>query len=157
MRIQDQKGYMMQIFELKDDDQKTDLLNYLKQVNWGAARLLEKVIRTDCMKEKLGKDARIFYAKDQKRIIGFFTIVNQDYIPLEKYDRFIAMVWVDPAYRGRGLSKVFVQHAEQESGVDSMHILTQHKGLYEKMGYHLIREFTGSFHDLDYLYEKKLG
>lgn len=146
----------MKIFELSEDSQKSELLEYLKGVEWGAARVLEKVIEGDSVKDKLGKDARIFFAKDQGAIMGFFTLVNQDYIPLEQYDRFIAMVWVDPDYRGKGLSRVFIEYAEEESGVDTMHILTQHKGLYEKMGYRLIQEFTGSVHDVDYLYEKKL-
>ena len=147
----------MDILELETTEQKDELLAYLPNVDWGAARALEKTLKTDTIKEKLGKDARIFYVKDGARVMGFFTLVNWDYIPLEDYDRFIAMLWVDPAYRGRGLSRVFMDYAEKQSGVDTMHILTQHKGLYEKMGYRLIREFTDSIHDKDYLYEKYLG
>lgn len=146
----------MEIFELKREEQKPKLLEYLKEVDWGAARYLEKAIKEDRVKEELGNDGRIFYAEDNTDIIGFFTLVNQDYIPLENIDRFIAMVWVDPSYRGRGLSKRFVAYAEEASGVDEMHILTQHKGLYEKMGYQLVREFTGALHDKDYLYVKDL-
>ncbi|MDY6044741.1 MAG: GNAT family N-acetyltransferase [Peptoniphilus sp.] len=147
----------MRIYEFKNEEkEREDLLQYLKTVDWGAGKHLHEVISNNAVKEELGKDGRIFYAVDQDRIMGFFTIVNQDYIKLPEYDRFIAMVWVDPAFRGRGFSKDFIAHAEEQSGVDSMHILTQHKGLYEKMDYKLVDVFTDSIHDKDYLYEKNL-
>lgn len=68
---------------------------------------------------------------------------------MEDLDRFIAMVWVDPIYRGQGLSRKFIHYAEEKSGVDEMHILTQHRGLYEKMGYQLVQEIRGAIHDVD--------
>lgn len=148
----------MKIYEFKNQEkERENLLGYLKTVDWGAGKMLHKLISSNSAKDKLGKDSRIFYAMNQDQIIGFFTLVNRDYIELSQYDRFIAMVWVDPDFRGRGLSRDFIAYAEEKSGVDTIHILTQHQGLYEKMGYKLIKIFTDSIHDRDYLYEKELS
>lgn len=146
----------MKIIEYKNNLEDKKFLEYIKGIEWGAAKLLYKVTSTNTINEKFGDDARIFYVKDNENIVGFFTIVNQDYIKLPEYDRFIAMLWVDPEYRGRGLSREFVKYAEEISGVKTIHLLTRHKGLYEKMGYKLIKEFKDEFHDMDYLYEKEL-
>lgn len=105
----------MDILELETPEQKDKLLAHLPNVDWGVARALEKTLKTDTIKEKLGKDARIFYVKDGQALWAFLP-------------------WLT--------GTIF---------------LTQHKGLYEKMGYRLFREFTGSIHDKDYLYEKYLG
>lgn len=146
----------MRVIEFKNSRDNQELLDYVKNIKWGAAKLLYKAITTDTVHEKFGDDTRIFYVKDDDNIIGFFTIVNQDYIKLPEYDRFIAMLWVDPEYRGRGFSREFIKYAEDISSVKTMHLLTRHKGLYEKMGYKLIKEFKDEFHDMDYLYEKDL-
>ncbi len=148
----------MKIYEFKNErEERENLLEYLKTVDWGAGRSLYEIISNNSIKERLGKDAKIFYAMDQDKIMGFFTIVNQDYIKLPQYERFIAMVWVDPDFRGRGFSRDFISYAEERIGVDVIHILTQHKGLYEKMGYKLLEVFLDSIHDKDYLYEKNIS
>ncbi|MDD7462986.1 MAG: GNAT family N-acetyltransferase [Anaerococcus sp.] len=146
----------MEIIKVSLNDSNEEFLSYLKTVDWGAAKNLRKYLENKTVKENLGKDSQIFYAKEDGNIIGFFALVNQDYIKLPTYDRFISSVWVDPSYRGRGLSYDFVKYAEKESGLKKMNILSQHKGLYEKMGYKLIDNFTDSIHDKDYLYEKTL-
>lgn len=146
----------MEILELTTEDQRIRLLKYMRDIDWIAARYLVRVIEANQIKEELGRDARIFYGVDSECITGFFTIVNQDYIPLEELDRFIAMLWVDPDDRGKGLVRKFVGHAERESGVDRIYICTNHRGLYERMGYELIREFSGTLHGHDYLYAKDL-
>lgn len=146
----------MEIIKVSLNDSNEEFLSYLKTVDWGAAKNLRKYLENKTVKENLGKDSQIFYAKEDGNIIGFFALVNQDYIKLPTYDRFISSVWVDPSYRGRGLSYDFVKYAEKESALKKMNILSQHKGLYEKMGYKLIDNFTDSIHDKDYLYEKTL-
>ena len=146
----------MEIIEVRDDSQKKELLDYLPNVIWGESQVLTKAIKNDEIDEKLGKDAKIFYAKEDGEVMGFFTLVNQDYIPLPQYDRFIAMIYVDPKYRNRGYSREFIKFAEEASGVDTIHLFTKIKGLYEKMGYTLIEELVGYIHGIDYLYEKKL-
>lgn len=146
----------MKVIEFKNSKDNKELLDYFKNIEWGAAKLLYEATSTATVHEKFGDDTRIFYVKDDETIIGFFSIVNQDYIKLPEYDRFIAMLWVDPEYRNRGLSRKFIKYAEDISLVKTMHLLTRHKGLYEKMGYKLIKEFKDKFHDKDYLYEKNL-
>lgn len=145
----------MEIFEVISDKQKDEFLEYLDRVDCGAAKMLSGLIKTDSLKVKNGPDSKVFYAKDAHGIFGFFALVNKDYMALP-YDRFISSVWVDPKYRGRGLAREFVAFAERVSDVEKIYILSQHKGLYEKMGYELIDVFTDSIHDMDYLYEKKL-
>ena len=147
----------MEIYLLNPKEDNSKFLSYLETVDWNAGKILYKVIESNSIKEKLGDDANIFYSKEGQDFVGFFTIVNQDYISLPELEPFIAMVWVDPKYRGRGISRKFIDHAEKIIGKGPVHILTQHKGLYEKMGYKLIDQFDDSIHDMDYLYYKNLG
>ena len=53
----------MEIIEVRDDLQKKELLDYLPNVEWGESQVLTKAIKNDEIDEKLGKDAKIFYAK----------------------------------------------------------------------------------------------
>lgn len=146
----------MKILELDFNNIDEKLIEYIENIEWGAGKLISKLLKENSFKERKGEDSRFFYAIENDQFVGFFSLVNQDYMPLKQYDRFIASVWVDPKFRKKGYSRKFVSYAEKESGKNQIHILSQHKGLYEKMGYKLIDTFTGSIHDKEYLYEKNL-
>ena len=66
----------MEIIEVRDDSQKKELLDYLPNVKWGESQVLTKAIKNDEIDEKLGKDAKIFYAKEDGEVMGFFTLVR---------------------------------------------------------------------------------
>lgn len=146
----------MKIYELKSRKDREELINYMREQDWGAAKKLARSLQRNSVKEDFGRDTRVFFARVNNDIVGFFALVNKDYIDLDGYKHFIAMIWVDPSYRGRGYSRDFVSFGEEVSGYDDIYILTQHKGLYEKMGYCLIDSFEGRFHPKDYLYYKDL-
>ncbi|MCI5826427.1 MAG: GNAT family N-acetyltransferase [Arcanobacterium sp.] len=92
-------------------------------------------------------------------LAGFGAIVEQDYHPVPEWQRWIAFVYVWPEYRGRQLSREIVQFLEGEiaaAGEREVHILTQHRGLYEKYGYELVREEDDGRHAHAYIYHKEL-
>ena len=61
---------------------------------------------------------------------------------------FIATVYVAPSYRGNHLSQQLVSAAERrlhQIGFDTIYIVTQLSGLYEKLGYQQIETATDRF------------
>lgn len=104
-------------------------MNYIEHV-------LKKALVSDDFSKKFGKTARVFYVKDGDNFVGFFTVVEQDYLPVPEYNRYIAFVDVHPDYRGQHLSNIFIAKAEDvlsQEDTAEVHIVRQHKGLYEKM------------------------
>ena len=64
------------------------------------------------------------------------------------YSPYIAIVYVDPNFRANGISKELVKIAENQLlkvGFQSIYIVTQHVGLYEKWGYSQIDEAEDKF------------
>lgn len=97
--------------------------------------------------------------KADLQINGFGAIVEQDYLPLPKLSPWISSIWVDPDHRGEHLSGkivAFLEDAIRMLGAPKAHILTQHKGLYERFGYTFIQEMPEPMHQHDYLYLKEL-
>lgn len=149
----------MDIVEFSEYSDRAALLDYAAGVDWGAARMLRSALAEGTFAEKFGDSARAYFMLDGAAPIGFGALVEQDYAPMPQHRPWIAMIWVDPDYRGRRLSETMVRFLEdraREGGWETAHILTQHKGLYEKYGYEFIREVDTPVHDHDYFYAKDL-
>ncbi|EPH89637.1 acetyltransferase, GNAT family, partial [Enterococcus faecalis 06-MB-DW-09] len=74
------------------------------------------------------------------------------------YSPYIAIVYVDPAFRGNGISKELVKIVEKQLlkvGFQNIYIVTQHVGLYEKWGYSQIDNAKDKFGRTMRVLEKK--
>lgn len=99
----------------------------------------------------------IVVAETTDRIVGFCSFVGEDIVDLT-YSPYIAIVYVEPAFRGNGISKALVKIAEQqliEEGFQSVYIVTQHVGLYEEWGYAQIDNAEDKFGRSMRILEKK--
>lgn len=111
--------------------------------DWAAAKYLAKKMIGDEFNDWEG----IVVAETTDRIVGFCSFVDKDIVDLT-YSPYIAIVYVDPTFRGKGISKELVEIAEQQlitEGFQGVYIVTQHVGLYEKWGYSQIDEAEDKF------------
>ena len=143
-------------------------LDFLEHAQWRAAQLLRREILGHTFAGRFGATGELYFVLDDAApdvpdnklpIMGFGTQLEQDFFPIPEFNRFLAFVYVDPTYRGQHLSTQIIEFLEdrvREIGEDEVHILTQHTGLYEKMGYEHVREVEDGVHDEAHLYVKDL-
>ncbi|EPH92642.1 acetyltransferase, GNAT family [Enterococcus faecalis 06-MB-DW-09] len=96
-------------------------------------------------------------AESKDQIFGFCSFSSRDIVDLE-CSPYIAIVYVDPGFRENDISKELVNIAEKQLlkvGFQSIHIVTQHVGLYDKWGYSQIDEAEDKFGRTMRVLEKK--
>ncbi|MCI5775941.1 MAG: GNAT family N-acetyltransferase [Aerococcus sp.] len=149
----------MEFHQFTDPQTDHQFLEAIANANWGGMELLHRHLANGTFNEHFGDSARAFYATDDGHFVGCINIVEQDYIAFPEYDSFIALLYIDPAYRGQRLTPKFVAYAESQwakARKTTAHIVTQHHGLYEKYGYTLEQTIPDGPHHPDYLYTKEL-
>ena len=93
------------------------------------------------------------------KIIGMATIMKSDYYPLPEIFPWISTVFVSEDYRGNRISGKLIDFANQyakEIGFANTYIPTEHIGLYEKYGYHYVKDIVNYGNGIDRLYVKEL-
>lgn len=71
-------------------------------------------------------------------LISFCTLAPMDDIQPTDLTPWIGFVYTFPAFRGQGYAEKLMRHAEKlakADGADSVHVSTNHVGLYERYGY----------------------
>ena len=100
-----------------------------------------------------------FVAIADGRIVGMVTIMKTDYYPLPEIYPWISTLFVSEEYRGNRISGKLIEFANsyaQDLGFDKTYIPSAHIGLYEKYGYHYIKDIVNYGGDTDRLYAKEL-
>lgn len=127
----------------KNDSRWLVAATEIYNADWKAAKYLVSKMIGDEFDDWEG----IVVAEAADRIVGFCSFVSKDIVDLV-YSPYIAIVYVDPNFRGNGISKELVKIAEKQLlkvGFQSIYIVTQHVGLYEKWGYYQIDEAEDKF------------
>ncbi|WP_301389714.1 GNAT family N-acetyltransferase [Enterococcus entomosocium] len=144
----------MSYYVLKKKDSKwLSVAEEINKADWKAAKYLAKKMKNYDFKEWEG----IVISENNDQIVGFCSFVLKDIVDLA-YSPYIAIVYVDPNFRGIGISKELVKIAEKQllkMGFQSIYIVTQHVGLYEKWGYSQIEEAEDKFGRSMRVLEKK--
>lgn len=125
----------------------------INRADWKAAKYLARKM----MNYEFNEWEGIVIAENNDQIVGFCSFVSKDIVDLA-YSPYIAIVYVDPTFRGKGISKEIVKIAEKQLlkvGFHSIYIVTQHVGLYEKLGYSQIDEAEDKFGRPMRILEKK--
>jgi len=125
----------------------------INKADWKAAKYLAKKMANNEFDDWEG----IVVAEATDRIVGFCSFVSKDIVDLA-YSPYIAIVYVDPSFRGNGISIELVKIAENQLlkvGFQRIYIVTQHVGLYEKLGYSQIDEAEDKFGRPMRILEKK--
>ncbi|SEK65549.1 Ribosomal protein S18 acetylase RimI [Butyrivibrio sp. ob235] len=101
----------------------------------------------------------MFVAREGGRIIGMTSVLKEDYYPLPEYYPWVSCVYVSEEYRGQRVSEKLISHANvylMEQGFKKSYIPSEFTGLYERYGYHYIKEITNYGGTTDHLYAKEL-
>lgn len=101
----------------------------------------------------------MFVALKGSRIAGMTSVMKADYYPLPEIYPWISSVFVAEEFRGQRLSERLIAHANRyvrELGFARSYIPSEHVGLYERYGYHYLREIRNDGGGVDHLYAKEL-
>lgn len=100
-----------------------------------------------------------FVAIMNGQIVGMVSIMKTDYYPLPEIYPWVSCVFVSEAYRGYRISQKLIDFANEyakEYGFARTYIPSEHIGLYEKFGYHYLKDITNYGNGIDRLYVKEL-
>lgn len=101
----------------------------------------------------------VFVAMVDGQIVGMTSVMKSDYYPLPEIYPWISCVFVTEAYRGRRISEKLIDFANiyaKEKGFHRTYIPSEHIGLYEKYGYHYLKDIVNFGNGTDRLYVKEL-
>ncbi len=100
-----------------------------------------------------------FVAIADGRIVGIAYIRKTDYYPLPEIYPWISSVFVSEDYRGQRISEKLICFANEyakQNGFDKTYIPSIHTGLYEKYGYHYLKDIVNYGNKTDRLYVKEI-
>ncbi len=101
----------------------------------------------------------MFVALINNQIVGMASIMKTDYYPLPEFFPWISGVFVDEGHRGHRISERLIEDANKYAksvGFDKTYIPSEHVGLYEKYGYHYLKDIVNYGNGIDRLYVKEL-
>ena len=100
-----------------------------------------------------------FAAIADGKIVGMATLMKTDYYPLPEIFPWVSTLFVSEAYRGSRISQKLIDSANAYAktiGFNRTYIPTEHIGLYEKYGYHYVKDIVNYGGGTDRLYVKEL-
>lgn len=100
-----------------------------------------------------------FAAIVNNQIVGIAFIRKEDYYPLPEIYPWVSGVFVSENYRGHRISEKLIDFANEyakANGFDKTYIPSIHTGLYEKYGYHYLKDIVNYSNESDRLYVKEL-
>lgn len=110
----------------------------IQKSDWGAGKYLYRLLENDKVQELFGESTKVFMLIEQKTLISFCTLAEQDEIREPSLTPWIGFVYTFPEFRGNGYIGKLLDYAKsvaKEQGEAQIYISTNHIGLYEKYGY----------------------
>lgn len=140
----------------KDTALSEELLHFVETCSWTEAREhIARIIRTWAFTDW----ETMFVALKGGRIAGMASIMKEDYYPLPEICPWISSIFVAEEFRGQRLSGRLIAHANEYAsglGFTRSYIPTGHVGLYERYGYHFLRDIVNYGGGVDHLFVKEL-
>ena len=128
----------MKIIDYFTTDDKAHWLEEMEKSDWDAGRYLHDLLLHDSLKELVGENTRVLLLTEGETLISFCTLAPMDDIQPTDLTPWIGFVYTFPAFRGQGYAEKLMRHAEElakADGAASVHVSTNHVGLYERYGY----------------------
>ena len=152
--------FSMDALEIKKVDKDTDLADkliyFVANFSWEDVKkhmleILRAWVFTDWETP--------FVAIVNGQIVGMVSIMKTDYYPLPEIYPWVSSVFVSEDYRGYRISQKLIDFANEyakQYGFARTYIPSEHIGLYEKFGYHYLKDITNYGDGTDRLYVKEL-
>ena len=128
---------MYQIISLKDrPDMKETMAKWFHE-KWGIP--LDAYLES--MEQTLeGNDAvpQWYVAVEEDRIIGGMGVIENDFHNRKDLTPNVCAVYTEEAFRGRGIAGSLLNHVRRDmarQGVETLYLLTDHTGFYERYGW----------------------
>ena len=149
----------MQIINYFQSDRTAHWLEQIASCQWRAAAYLAQLLRADKLRETFGCEA-LYLLVDGERLASFVTLAQSDCVDAPEYSPWIGFVYTAPAYRGRRLAGMLIEHAAQtakQHGAQRVYINTDHVGLYEKYGFTYLENRMTTFGEDSRIYVRELS
>ena len=102
------------------------------------------------------KTPRWYLMVDGDAIIGAFGLIENDFMVRKDLTPWVCAIYIEEAFRGRGLGANLLQHARREAnalGFETLYLCTDHIGYYEKYGWQFFGEEESEFGGNSRVYE----
>lgn len=146
----------MQFVDYFESNDRQRLAGLIEEADWGAAKLLAKLLREDSFHATLG-DGTLYLLMDGDAIVSFVTLTRQDCVADASLYPWLGFFYTFPAYRGcRHGGKLLSYAARQakEKGFDRVWLATDHVGLYEKYGFTYVKNRIDIYGEDSRIYTK---
>jgi len=154
------RDFRTDTLEIKKVDKGTEsadqLIRFVENFPWEAVKehMLE-ILRTWAFTDW----ETPFAAIASGQIVGMAFIMKTDYYPLPEIYPWVSGVFVAEDHRGYRISEKLIDFANKyakENGFDRTYIPSEHTGLYEKYGYHYLKDIVNYGNGKDRLYVKEI-
>jgi len=135
------------------------LIDWIRSWDWGN---VGNVISTHLRQNHYTDWESLVVATIDGRYAGFCTVIKQDDwgIGIDiSITPFISAVYVDPAFRGKRLTKALIDAACEYAvsvGFDAVYLISAEEGLYEKYGFEILSHVVTQKGETEPLYIKNL-
>ena len=151
---------MLKVIEYFEDKDKELWKKQIAAADRRAAGFLAELLNDiPRMESLLGKNSRLFLLVDNKKLISFATLSNQDCISSPRRFPWIGFVYTYPEYRNKGNSRFLLDticERTKSSGYSEIWIATDQTNLYEHYGFTYIENQKDIYGDDDRVYCRKL-
>ncbi len=132
------------------------LLSFVENCSWEEVK--EHVAQT--IREWQFSDwETMFVAICDGKIVGMTSLMKEDYYPLPEIFPWVSTVFVEEAYRGQRISEKLIDAANAYAktlGFARTYIPSEYLGLYEKFGYHYVKDIVNYGGGTDHLFVKEI-
>lgn len=125
-----------QIIKIKDHSEMLDTAATWFHQKWG----IPKEAYVESMEESLQEDAvpQWYVVMKDEKIIAGLGVIENDFHDRKDLTPNVCAVYVEEEYRGQGLAGEmlrFVCEDMKAKGIDTLYLLTDHTGFYERYGW----------------------
>lgn len=149
----------MQVIDIFQSEQRMEWIAKIAQGDWRAAKFLAELLKESRFHSVLG-DGTVYLLVDQKKIVSFVTLTNQDCIDDPTLSPWLGFFYTFPAYRGHRYGGRLLDYASAEAGkkgAKQVYLATDHMGLYEKYGFTYLENRIDVYGEDSRIYVKNLG
>ena len=129
----------MEVIEYFASENQDHWKAQIAKSDWRAAKYLVKLLNhMPQLNEELGADKKLYLLVEGQELLSFATLTHQDCIDDLSSFPWIGFLFTFPQHRGNRYSQKLVKAIELQAKTDghnTIHIATDHVGLYEKYGY----------------------